>query len=68
MAGSMYDSEAALFCVGSDVDGPRAYGRTVEAAKAKAAEKAEAALWRRESEGSDAWLCPGCAKRAEEDG
>lgn len=61
----MYANEAGLVCVGCDADGPRAYGNTLEAAKAKAAEKAEAAQWRRESENSQVWRCPGCAKRAE---
>jgi len=63
----MYANEAGIICTGCDCEGPRAYGKTLEAAKVKAAEKAEAVLWRRESEGSGVWLCPGCAERAEED-
>jgi len=63
----MYANEAGIICAGCDCEGPRAYGRTFEAAKLKAAEKAEAAQWRRETEGSEVWLCPECVERAEED-
>jgi len=63
----VYENEAGIICAGCDCDGPRAYGKTLDAAKAKAAEKAEAALWRREAEGSDVWRCPGCVERAEEE-
>jgi len=62
----MYANAAGIICAGCDCGRPRAYGKTMDAAKERVAETAEAAHWRRESEGLDAWLCLGCTTRAEE--